>query len=149
MKAELLGDGSLGGKPDTGALFTSEMAGDWPGPWHIYATARAIHEPPWQLWDVEAESTANILRIGSAAEWCSFVAQFPRETPAGLIPDWHAASSSWDAVSLDFLATAAIDAVGFVHHGMDVAPTFWGVPTTVWLTWKIARVSASDLPRQF
>jgi len=149
MAAGELSGETLGGKPVEGALFTSEASGQWPGPWHIYASARAVHEPPWQLWNLWPAPEAAILRISSAREWCEFVTRFPHETFAGLTPDWRAVARRWDAVSLDFVATAALDAVGFKYKGAVIAPTFWGVPTTVWLSWEIATVKKSDLPRQF
>lgn len=130
--------GSWAGKPAAGALFTSYGTRADLGMWHTYLLCHPEEAPrPWLAWRLTPSRDAKVYTIDSALEWCSFVSRYrSREAAHGAVAvDWYSVASEYSAVDVTLTATAAIDAIGFRHEGLSVAPSFWTVPTTVWLRW--------------
>jgi hypothetical protein len=127
-------------KPFHVGLFSSTGVLDTFGMWHIYLDMNrgsSLYPPPWYTWAVEMQRNVAVREITSASEWVNFVDDYPRSDGRFLYPDWRRAAKDYDGVHVTLRALAAIEGLPFPgRHGI-VAPSFWGVESTLWLHWHI------------
>lgn len=133
---------SWAGKPE-GALFTSDAGSFDLGMWYVYGLTKSeFYQPPCRAWRLVTDSRARVLNIATAEDWCRTTALFPRPvrgTDHCYEMDWAMIAQGFDAVNLTLRAVAAIDCFGFKFEGINIAPSFWSVQTTVWLRWVFDR----------
>lgn len=124
------------GKPAIGGLFTCPGSARWPGLWHIYVPVKSVFDAPYVAWRLHTPPDARVLELKSAVDYCELVLRFPAKSISGLTVNWNEASTFFDAIAIGPLALAAADCVGFTYRGEEIAASFWGVPTTLWLKWE-------------
>jgi hypothetical protein len=95
---------------------------------------------PWKVWSVRASQDANVLEITTAAEWVDFVSSHPMYRNGSLYPDWRLVGDRWDGIHMTVRAIAATQGICFTVDTDVVAPPYWGVESTLWLSWAFTAV---------
>jgi hypothetical protein len=93
---------------------------------------------PRYTWNVTPSETVAVAEITSATRWAEFVCAHPRSLGRVIYPDWFAVSKSFDAVHITLPTIAAAQGFALITRDGIIAPAFWDVETTFWVTWRIS-----------
>ncbi len=128
-----------GVNPSSGGLFTSTMGSEGYSSWQAYLelfSNSVLYPRPWHSWRLAIRNDASsIAEVASARDWFALCLANPLEQDGLIYPDWHRIASTYSAVHLTLRAIAGLQ--GFVVSDGEafVAPAFWDVESTLWLTW--------------
>ncbi len=85
-----------------------------------------------------------MLEIDTATAWARFVVGFPRAAGGMLYPDWPAVAAEADAVHLSLHAVVAAQSLILETPAGLIAPSYWDVESTFWLSWAFIDLHPAD-----
>ncbi|RZS44808.1 hypothetical protein EV193_101687 [Herbihabitans rhizosphaerae] len=135
-------------KPFGVGLFTSTGVLGTQGMWRIYLDLNrdsTLHPRPWHVWSVVPRPGVVVREITSATEWVELVESYPVSTGELTYPDWSRIAEDVDAVHMTARAVAATQGLYFESRRGIVAPTYWGLESTLWLRWSFSDQSLVEV----
>jgi hypothetical protein len=124
-------------KPFWIGLYTSTGLATTHGMWELYLDTiqSTLFPKPWHIWAIQPDSAVKVREISSAASWAEFVCTYPRRQGSLVYPDWQSASGTYEAVHVTLRAVAAMQGIYLRTGDQIIAPSFWGLESTLWLRW--------------
>lgn len=124
-------------KPFGVGLHTSTGLAGLHGIWELYleATQSTLFPMPWHIWAVHPRSDVEVLEIANVVDWAEFVCSYSRQQGDLVYPDWLTASRDFDAVHVTLRAIAGMQGIYLRTWKGILAPSYWGVESTLWLHW--------------
>ena len=128
------------GKPKDVGLYTSTACVGGVSMWRAFLGpgGSAVRPLPRYTWNLTYSEPVTVAEITSATRWAAFVCAHPRSVGSVIYPDWVAVSRNFDAVHITLPAIVAAQGFALTTAGGTIAPAFWDVETTLWVTWRVA-----------
>jgi hypothetical protein len=127
-------------KPAGVGLYTSTASIGGISMWRAFLGpgGSAVHPLPRYTWELTFGEPVAVAEISGAECWAEFVCAHPRYVERLIYPDWVAVSREYDAVHITLPTIAAAQGFALTTGDGMVAPAFWDVETTFWVTWRVA-----------
>lgn len=126
-------------KPTGVGLYTSTACATGFSMWSAFLGTGGSQVRPLQryTWDLALDEPVAVAEITSATSWAEFVFTYARRSEGLVYPDWVAVSRSFDAVHITLPTIAAAQGFALTTADGTIAPAFWDVETTFWVTWRV------------
>jgi hypothetical protein len=127
-------------KPAGAGLYTSTACVEQVSMWRasLGPGGSAARPLPRYTWSVTFDGPLAVAEITSATDWAEFVSAHPRHVGPMIYPDWVDVARSFDAVHITLPTIAAAQGFALITADGMIAPAFWDVETTFWLTWRVS-----------
>jgi hypothetical protein len=127
-------------KPTGVGLYTSTACSGGVSMWRalLGPGGSAARPLPRYTWHLTLAEPLAVAEIASATQWAEFVSAHARHVGGAIYPDWVAISRSFDAVHITLPAIAAAQGFALTTADGTIAPAFWDVETTFWVTWRVS-----------
>jgi len=128
-------------KPHNVGLYTSTASFAGRSMWSLYLEFNresTLFTHPWHTWRLEVSQAPTVVEIVSGSDWATFVGAYPYRVGSVLYPDWAVVARHYDGVHMTLLAIAATQGLFFGSEQGFIAPPYWDVESTLWLTWQFA-----------
>jgi hypothetical protein len=127
-------------KPAGVGLYTSTASVGGVSMWRAFLGpgGSAVRPLPRYTWNLTYSEPVAVAEITSASRWAELVRAHPRCAGSLIYPDWATVARRFDAVHITLPTIAAAQGFALTTADGTIAPAFWDVETTFWVTWRIS-----------